>query len=214
VIIAAAGDPPNGAEPLVRLPEGHGVKVVFGRCGDMADVAARMSGKVGVGAGPWGGGASYLLAAVVEASESAIALAALTTDIATAERGRYPLTELDRKARFRPVTVPKSRPRSVGACLGRAERRLAGETRARHRPRTIRFLILSCAGVGRRPGRGDRASARCERREGDEVACAIGRLRASRRGRSAQRTPTWRRSAPNAVPISGMRCQTCGVGSQ
>lgn len=123
----------TGAEALVRLLEGHGVEVVFGLCGDtslpfydalarldhgmrhvltrdersagyMADVYARVSGKVGVCEGPSGGGATYILPAVVEANESSIAMIAITTDIGTASRGRYTLTELDQEALFRPVS--------------------------------------------------------------------------------------------------------------
>jgi acetolactate synthase-1/2/3 large subunit len=80
-----AGNRPSGAEALVRLLEGAGVEVVFGLCGDtslpfydalartgrgirhvlardersagyMADVYARVSGRVGVCEGPSGGG--------------------------------------------------------------------------------------------------------------------------------------------------------------
>src|SRR3546814_6450622 len=80
----------SGAEALVRMLEIHGVEVIFGLCGDtslpfydalyrldhgmrhvltrdersasyMADVYARVSGKVGVCEGPSGGGATYIL---------------------------------------------------------------------------------------------------------------------------------------------------------
>ena len=123
----------SGAEALVRLLQGHGVEVVFGLCGDtslpfydalyrlggdvrhvltrdersaayMADVYARVSGKVGICEGPSGGGATYILPGVVEANESSIALLALTTDIGVGSRGRFALTELDQEALFKPLT--------------------------------------------------------------------------------------------------------------
>ncbi len=123
----------TGAEAMVRLLQQHGVEVIFGLCGDtslpfydalhrldhdmrhvltrdersagyMADVYARVSGKVGVCEGPSGGGATYILPAVVEANESSIAMLAITTDIGTGSRGRYTLTELDQEALFRPVS--------------------------------------------------------------------------------------------------------------
>jgi acetolactate synthase I/II/III large subunit len=123
----------SGAEALVRMLQLHGVEVIFGLCGDtslpfydalyrldhgmrhvltrdersagyMADVYARVSGKVGVCEGPSGGGATYILPAVVEANESSIAMLAITTDVGVGSRGRYTLTELDQQALFRPVT--------------------------------------------------------------------------------------------------------------
>lgn len=123
----------SGAEALVRMLQLHGVDVIFGLCGDtslpfydalyrldhgmrhvltrdersagyMADVYARVSGKVGVCEGPSGGGATYILPGVVEANESSIAVLAITTDIGVGSRGRYTLTELDQEALFRPLT--------------------------------------------------------------------------------------------------------------
>ncbi len=123
----------SGAEALVKMLHLHDVEVVFGLCGDtslpfydalyrldhgirhvltrdersasyMADVYARVSGKVGVCEGPSGGGATYILPGVVEANESSIALLAITTDIGVGSRGRYVLTELDQKALFAPLT--------------------------------------------------------------------------------------------------------------
>lgn len=123
----------SGAEALVRMLDAYGVRHVFGLCGDtslpfydalkrlehgithiltrderhagyMADGYARVTGRPGVCEGPSGGGATYILPAVVEAQESAIPVLALTTDVATSSRGRYPLTELDQVALFRPVT--------------------------------------------------------------------------------------------------------------
>ena len=123
----------NGAEAFVRMLQHHGVKHIFGLCGDtslpfydalyrldhgmthiltrdersaayMADGYARVSGKVGVCEGPSGGGATYILPGVVEAGESSIPILAITSDIAVSSRGRYTLTELDQQALFKPVT--------------------------------------------------------------------------------------------------------------
>ncbi len=123
----------NGAEAMVRMLEAHGVRHVFGLCGDtslpfydamarldhgithiltrderhaayMADGYARVTGKVGVCEGPSGGGATYILPGVVEANESSVPILAFTSDVSTTARGRYPLTELDQKALFRPLT--------------------------------------------------------------------------------------------------------------
>jgi acetolactate synthase-1/2/3 large subunit len=123
----------SGAEAMVRMLEKHGVKHIFGLCGDtslpfydalyrldhgmqhiltrdersaayMADGYARVTGKVGVCEGPSGGGATYILPGVVEANESSIPLLCITTDISTTSRGRYTLTELDQKSLFAPLT--------------------------------------------------------------------------------------------------------------
>jgi acetolactate synthase-1/2/3 large subunit len=123
----------SGAEAFVRMLQLHGVKHIFGLCGDtslplydalyrldhgithilsrdersaayMADGYARVTGKVGVCEGPSGGGATYILPGVVEANESSIPILAVTTDISVSGRGRYTLTELDQNALFRPLT--------------------------------------------------------------------------------------------------------------
>src|SRR5215467_13839878 len=123
----------SGAEAFVRMLELFGVEHIFGLCGDtslpfydalyrhgrgithvltrdersaayMADGYARVSGRVGVCEGPSGGGATYILPGVVEASESSIPVLAVTTDISVGGRGRYTLTELDQEALFRPLT--------------------------------------------------------------------------------------------------------------
>ncbi len=123
----------NGGEAAVRLLQMHGVKHVFGLCGDtslpfydalarldhgmthvltrderhaayMADCYARVSGRVGVCEGPSGGGATYILPGVVEANESSIPVLAITTDISVSSRGKFTLTELDQTALFRPLT--------------------------------------------------------------------------------------------------------------
>lgn len=124
---------PNGAEAMVRMLQLHGVKHVFGLCGDtslplydalyrldhgiehiltrdersasyMADGYARVSGRVGVCEGPSGGGATYLLPGLAEANESSVPVLGITSDVPVTSRGRYPLTELDQQALYRPVT--------------------------------------------------------------------------------------------------------------
>ena len=70
----------------------------------MADGYARVTGKPGICEGPSGGGATYILPGLVEANESSIPVLAITTDVATTSRGKYPLTELDQVAMFKPVT--------------------------------------------------------------------------------------------------------------
>jgi len=126
-------NPMTGAEALVRMLEAHGVRHLFGLCGDtslpfydalarldhriehvltrderhaayMADGYARVTGRVGVCEGPSGGGATYILPGVVEAHESSIPVLAINSDISAAGRGRYTLTELDQEALFRPLT--------------------------------------------------------------------------------------------------------------
>ena len=123
----------SGAEALVRMLQLHGVRHIFGLCGDtslplydalhrldhgithlltrdersaayMADAYARVTGRVGVCEGPSGGGATYILPGVVEANQSSIPVLAITTDIAVGARGRCVLTELDQEALFRPLT--------------------------------------------------------------------------------------------------------------
>ena len=123
----------TGAEAMVRMLEAHGVKHMFGLCGDttlpfydalerldhgithfltrderhaayMADAYARVTGRPGICEGPSGGGATYILPGVVEANESSIPVMAITTDVSTTSRGRYPLTELDQQALFAPLT--------------------------------------------------------------------------------------------------------------
>ena len=123
----------TGAEAMVEMLKAHGVKHMFGLCGDttlpfydalqkmdhgithiltrderhaayMADGYARVTGRPGVCEGPSGGGATYILPGVIEASESSVPILAITTDVATTSRGKYPLTELDQVALFKPLT--------------------------------------------------------------------------------------------------------------
>jgi acetolactate synthase-1/2/3 large subunit len=126
-------DAANGAEALIRMLQAYGVSHVFGVCGDtslpyydalfkldhgirhvlardersaayMADAYARVSGKVGVCEGPSGGGATYLLPGLVEANESSVPVFGFTSDVPVTSRGRYPLTELDQQALYKPLT--------------------------------------------------------------------------------------------------------------
>ena len=123
----------NGAEAAVRMLQAHGVRHVFGLCGDtslpfydamrgldhgithvltrdersaayMADGYARVTGRPGVCEGPSGGGATYILPGLIEASESSYAVLAITTDISVGTYGKYPLTEVDQDALMRPLT--------------------------------------------------------------------------------------------------------------
>lgn len=123
----------TGAEAAVRMLQAHGVKHIFGLCGDtslpfydalarldhgmehiltrderhaayMADAYARVTGRPGICEGPSGGGATYILPGVIEANESSVALLSITSDISVTARGRYPLTELDQKGLFAPLT--------------------------------------------------------------------------------------------------------------
>ena len=123
----------NGAEAMVRLLDAHGVRHIFGLCGDttlpfydalyrldhgmqhiltrdercagyMADAYARVTGRVGVCEGPSGGGATYILPGVIEANESSVPVLSITSDVSVSSIGRYPLTELDQEALFKPLT--------------------------------------------------------------------------------------------------------------
>ena len=123
----------TGAEAMVKLLDGHQVKYIFGLCGDttlpfydalyrlnhsithiltrdersasyMADGYARVTGKVGICEGPSGGGATYIVPGVVEANESSIAMIAITSDVPTTSIGHFPLTELNQKKLFKPLT--------------------------------------------------------------------------------------------------------------
>ena len=123
----------NGADALVRMLQLNGVKHIFGLCGDtslpfydamarldhgidhiltrdersagyMADAYARVTGRPGVCEGPSGGGATYLLPGLVEANESSIPVLGITSDVSVGSRGKFPLTELDQEALYRPLT--------------------------------------------------------------------------------------------------------------
>ena len=123
----------NGAEAAVRMLQLNGVRYLFGLCGDtslpfydalyqmdhgmthvltrdersasyMADGYARVTGRPGVCEGPSGGGATYLVPGLVEANESSIPVLGITSDVPVLSRGRFPLTELDQEALYRPLT--------------------------------------------------------------------------------------------------------------
>jgi acetolactate synthase-1/2/3 large subunit len=88
----------------------------------MADVYARVSGRVGVCEGPSGGGATYIVPGVAEAQGSAIPLLCLTSDTPVNQQGRGVLTELDQEALFKPVTKWNTRVSSA-ATMAEATRR-------------------------------------------------------------------------------------------
>lgn len=123
----------NGAQAFVRMLDAHQVRHVFGLCGDtslplydamlgldhsithvltrdersaayMADGYSRVTGRPGVCEGPSGGGATYILPGLIEASESSYAVLGITTDISVSTYGKYPLTEVDQEALMRPLT--------------------------------------------------------------------------------------------------------------
>jgi len=122
----------NGAQSLVNALRAHGIEHIFGLPGDtgmafydalyhepaithimtrdersasfMADVYARVSGRIGVCEGPSGGGATYIVPGVAEAHGSAIPMLCLTSDTPVGEEHRGVLTELDQVALFRPLT--------------------------------------------------------------------------------------------------------------
>ena len=125
--------PFNGADAMVRMLQYNGVKHILGLWGDtslpfydamarldhgmdhiltrdersagyMADAYARVTGKVGVCEGPSGGGATYLLPGLVEANESSVAVLGITSDVSVGARGKFPLTELDQQALYKPLT--------------------------------------------------------------------------------------------------------------
>ena len=141
----------QGARALVDVLAGSGVQHVFGLPGDtgmafydalrdargaiehvmtrdersasfMADVYARVSGRIGVCEGPSGGGATYILPGVAEAQGSAIPLLCLTSDTPVDQQGRGVLTELDQESLFRPVTKWNTRVSSA-ATMAEATRR-------------------------------------------------------------------------------------------
>jgi acetolactate synthase-1/2/3 large subunit len=123
----------QGARVLVQVLIESGVEHIFGLPGDtgmafydalydragevthimtrdersasfMADVYARVSGRLGVCEGPSGAGATYILPGVAEAQGSAIPMLCLTSDTPVGQHGRGVLTELDQEALFRPIT--------------------------------------------------------------------------------------------------------------
>lgn len=149
---------------LVRTMREHGIEHIFGLPGDtgmafydalyhepaithvmtrdersasfMADVYARVSGRLGVCEGPSGGGATYIVPGVAEAQGSAVPMLCMTSDTPISEQHRNVLTELDQVSLFRPVTGWSERVPTSGA-MGDAVRRsirmaLAGRPGASH----------------------------------------------------------------------------------
>src|SRR3954469_17454728 len=143
----------QGARALVQVLAGSGVRHVFGLPGDtgmafydalrdargdvthimtrdersasfMADVYARVSGRLGVCEGPSGGGATYIIPGVAEAQGSAIPLLCLTSDTPVNQHGRGVLTEFDQESLFRPITKWNSRINSPATMAERTRRAL------------------------------------------------------------------------------------------
>jgi acetolactate synthase-1/2/3 large subunit len=141
----------QGARALVQVLVESGVEHIFGLPGDtgtslydalydvrdrlthvmtrdersasfMADVYARVSGRVGICEGPSGGGATYIVPGVAEAHGSAIPALCLTSDTPVSQQGRGVLTEFDQESLFRPVTKWNARVASA-ATLAEAMRR-------------------------------------------------------------------------------------------
>jgi len=123
----------SAGDATVHMLQKFGVKHIFGVCGDtslpfydslhkldhgithilardercagyMADVYARLTGKVGVVEGPSGAGATYMVPGIAEANGTTVPVLAITSDIPVAGRGKYVLTECDQESLFRPFT--------------------------------------------------------------------------------------------------------------
>ncbi len=141
----------QGARALVEVLRSSGARHIFGLPGDtgmslydalndarddithvmtrdersasfMADVYARVTGRVGICEGPSGGGATYIVPGVAEAQGSAIPLLCLTSDTPVGQHGRGVLTELDQESLFRPVTKWNTRV-NAAATMAEATRR-------------------------------------------------------------------------------------------
>jgi acetolactate synthase-1/2/3 large subunit len=150
----------QGARALVDVLSQSGVRHVFGLPGDtgmafydalrdvrgqidhimtrdersasfMADVYARVSGRIGVCEGPSGGGATYIVPGVAEAQGSAIPLLCLTSDTPVNQQGRGVLTELDQESLFRPVTKWNTRVNSAATMAEAARRAIRMATAGR-----------------------------------------------------------------------------------
>ena len=204
----------NGADALVRMLQLNGVKHVFGLCGDtslpfydalarldhgidhiltrdersaayMADAYARVTGRVGVCEGPSGGGATYLLPGLVEANESSIAVLGITSDVSVGSRGKFPLTELDQQALYRPLTKWNTTVDRVdqipGAVRGAFRAMTTGRPGAAHicMPYDVMKLAIDPQEVWSQPGH-DRFPAMRSRPDAVEVERAAAKLVASR----------------------------------
>lgn len=97
----------------------------------MADVYARVSGRLGVCEGPSGGGATYIVPGVAEAQGSAIPLLCLTSDTPVGQHGRGVLTELDQESLFRPITKWNSRVNSAATMAEMTRRAIRMATSGR-----------------------------------------------------------------------------------
>ena len=168
----------QGARALVQVLIESGVEHIFGLPGDtgtslydalfaqrdrlthimtrdersasfMADVYARVSGRIGVCEGPSGGGATYIVPGVAEAQGSAIPLLCLTSDTPVAQHGRGVLTELDQETLFRPVTKWNTRINGP-ATLAEATRRAVRMTTA-GRPGAVHLSLPSDVLEGETP---------------------------------------------------------------
>jgi acetolactate synthase-1/2/3 large subunit len=123
----------SAGDSVVRMLQYHGVKHIFGVCGDtslpfydsmnkldhgiehilardercaayMADVYARLTDRVGVVEGPSGAGATYMVPGIAEANGTTIPVLAITSDIPITGRDTFVLTECDQEALFKPFT--------------------------------------------------------------------------------------------------------------
>ncbi|MFN8590812.1 MAG: thiamine pyrophosphate-binding protein [Thermomicrobiales bacterium] len=150
----------QGAQALVQVLAESGVEHVFGLPGDtgmalyealrdrreqithimtrdersasfMADVYARVSGRIGICEGPSGGGATYIVPGVAEAQGSAIPLLCLTSDTPVGQHGRGVLTELDQEGLFRAVTKWNTRVNSAETMAEAARRAVRMATSGR-----------------------------------------------------------------------------------
>lgn len=133
----------NGSQALVSALVDVGIEHIFGLPGDtgmafydvlqdepsithimtrdersasfMADVYARVSGRIGVCEGPSGGGATYIIPGVAEAQGTAIPMLCLTSDTPVGEEHRGVLTELDQVALFSAITKWSERVNTAGS---------------------------------------------------------------------------------------------------
>ncbi|MBK6651723.1 MAG: thiamine pyrophosphate-binding protein [Betaproteobacteria bacterium] len=206
--------PFNGADAMVRMLQLNGVKHIFGLCGDtslpfydalarldhgmehiltrdersagyMADGYARVTGKVGVCEGPSGGGATYLLPGLVEANESSNPVLGITSDVSVGARGKFPLTELDQQALYKPLTKWNTTVDRVdqipGAVRGAFRAMTTGRPGAAHicLPYDLQKQAINPAEVWAQPGH-DKVPAYRSAPDPSEVDRAADKLMAAR----------------------------------
>ncbi|MBA3337190.1 MAG: thiamine pyrophosphate-binding protein [Chloroflexia bacterium] len=169
----------QAAKALVRVLRESGVSHIFGLPGDtsmdlydalldahdeithvmtrdersasfMADVYARVSGRLGVCEGPSGGGATYIVPGVAEAQGSAIPLLCLTTDTPVSQQGRGVLTELDQESLFRPLTKWNARVNAASGVADMTRRAIRMATSGR--PGAVHLSLPSDTLQGDTPG--------------------------------------------------------------